>query len=93
MNCNKIKQMKLKTDDIVEAVKDSTQVELSKDHKKIRRTNNAALPKKEERKRDTKAKTKEESKNTENGEDGKDSDVERDEKGNIVLTGSDFENP
>lgn len=58
MNCNKIKQLKIKIDDIVEAVKDSDQVEISKDHKKIRRANGKALPKKEEKKRDTKAKDK-----------------------------------
>ena len=47
--------MKIKSDDIVEAVKDSDQVEVSKDHKKVRRANNAALPKKEEKKREAKA--------------------------------------
>ena len=67
LNCNKIKQMKVKTDDIVEAIKDSDQVEVSADHKKIRRTNNKALPKKEEKKRDVKAKVKEETKKTKNG--------------------------
>lgn len=91
MNCNKIKQMKIKIDDIVMAVKGSTEVELNDDNKKVRRIGNKALPSKEEKKRDAKAKDKEQVKTVkaENAE----SDVELDEKGNIVLVNSDFENP
>jgi len=33
MNSNKIKAMKIKADDIAEALKDSKEVEVSKDHK------------------------------------------------------------
>lgn len=90
--------MKVKCEDIADAVKDSDEVELSKDHKKVRRANNAPLPKKEEglRKREMKGNNKEEFKKSkgDNAEDGKeDSDVELDERGNFVLVNADFENP
>lgn len=63
MNCNKIKQLKAKSEDIIEAVKDSKDVELSKDKKKVRRAGNAALPAVDSsKKRDAKASSKEESK-------------------------------
>lgn len=94
MNCNKIKQMKITVDNVADAIQDSTQVELSKDHKKIRRIGNPPLPKKEEKKRDAKAKDKQDVKNAKNeDEKAEESDVEKDEKGNIVLTNADFENP
>lgn len=67
-------------------------MEVSADNKKVRRASNKALPAKEEKKRDTKAKAKEETKTK--TDDGKaESDVEVDEKGNIVLVNADFENP
>ena len=51
-------------------------------------------PKKEEKKRDAKAKDKQDVKNAKNeDEKAEGSDVEKDEKGNIVLTNADFENP
>ena len=85
--------MKIKADDIAEALKDSKEVEVSKDHKQIRRAGNKALPAKavtQERKRDTKAKDKEESKKEKQAED---SEVEFDEKGNPIFEMKDFENP
>ena len=83
--------MKIKSDDIVAAVKDSTEVEISSDNKKVRRVGNKALPNKEEKKREAKAKAKEEAKTETGGKE--ESDVEVDEKGNIVLSNADFENP
>ena len=65
MNCNKVKEMKITTDDIVKAVVDSDQVEASADNKKIRRKENKALPEKSAtrlKKREAKAGEKEEAK-------------------------------
>ena len=65
MNCNKIKQLKVKEDDVVEAVKDSDEVEVSADNKKIRRKEGKAVPaleKTAEKKREAKAAGKEEEK-------------------------------
>lgn len=93
MNCNKVKQMKIKEADIVEAIKSSTEVELSKDNKKVRRIGNKALPAKSTtKKRDSKAQDKEDKKNEEKKE-GDSSDVELDEKGFPILDNKDFENP
>ena len=43
-NCNKVKKMQITDAQIVEAVKDSTLVELSDDKKSLRRTGNKPLP-------------------------------------------------
>ena len=59
--------MKIKAEDIVSSLKDSSAVEVSKNGKQVRRANNAPIPEKG-RKRDDKAKTKEEEKSKkENG--------------------------
>lgn len=60
--CNAIKKMSITIDDIAKACKDSKDLELSKDLKKIRRTGNKALPEKTGslKKRDAKASTKKE---------------------------------
>jgi hypothetical protein len=44
MNCNKVKKMNVTADEIAKAVADSDEVEVSKDHKQIRRKGNKALP-------------------------------------------------
>jgi hypothetical protein len=68
MNCNKIKTLKIKEADVVEALKDSAEVEVSADHKKLRRKGDKPVPeldKKEQaglKRRDAKAASKEESK-------------------------------
>lgn len=83
--------MKIKESDIAEAVKESEEVEVSADHKKIRRKGNKAVPELEKRetdglrKREAKAASKEEEKREEV--------VDYDEKGNPVLHNADFENP
>lgn len=91
LNCNKIKKMQLTEKQIAEAVVGSELVEVSKDHKRVRRAGNAALPElikraDSERKRDAKAAGKEETK-VELGV------VEHDEKGNPILVNQDFESP
>jgi len=48
MNCNKVKELKLTIEDVVKSVKDSDQVEVDADNKKIRRKDNKALPPKSE---------------------------------------------
>jgi hypothetical protein len=84
--------MKIKESDIVDAVKDSADVEVSKDNKQIRRKGNKALPVLEkkgdgvQKKRDAKAASKEEKK-------GDDEAINLDEKGNVILANADFENP
>jgi hypothetical protein len=84
--------MKLKDSDIAAALKDSADVEVSKDGKSVRRTGNKALPeftKKGDgvqKKRDAKAAAKEEEK-------GDDEAVELDERGNPILVNADFESP
>lgn len=69
---------------------------MNKDHTKIRRIDNAPLPAKSgdgTKKRDSKAKSKEESK-TQIGESKEESsDVEIDERGYPVFVNQDFENP
>jgi hypothetical protein len=83
--------MKVVTDDIVKAVADSEAVEVNADNKKIRRKDNKALPEKVARdgvkKREAKAGEKEEAKAAKVDED------EVDEKGHLILTLPDFENP
>jgi hypothetical protein len=67
MNCNKVKELKLTIEDVVKSVKDSDQVEVDADNKKIRRKDNKALPPKSEnaqKKRESKAHDKEEQKTT-----------------------------
>ena len=86
--------MKVKDQDIISALKDSEEVEISKNEKQLRRKNNAPLPAMDEKKRDTKAAGKEEEKKKkQEGAKEEESDVELDEKGNPVLINADFENP
>ena len=82
--------MKVVTDDIVKAVADSDAVEVNADNKKIRRKDNKPLPEKVaggQKKREAKAGEKEEAKAAKVDED------EVDEKGHLILTLPDFENP
>lgn len=67
LNCNAIKKLGSEIKDIVEACKDSKNVEISKDKKMIRRTANKELPAKtgSMKKRDSKAQEKEDAKNPE----------------------------
>jgi hypothetical protein len=91
--------MKIKEADIVKAIEDSKEVELSEDKKSIRRAKNTPLPDKSGvKKRDVKASDKEETKKktTTGKEDdaGEESeDLELDFKGNPVFDNKDFENP
>ena len=57
LNCNKIKNMGINIQQIIDACSDSKEVEISKDKKMIRRTGNKELPAKTGsiRKRDVKA--------------------------------------
>ena len=57
MNCNNIKKLSTKASEVVAAVEESDQVELSKDKKSIRRKDNKSLPElnKTSKKRDLKA--------------------------------------
>ena len=57
LNCNKVKNMNIDMQDIVEAFADSEAVEISKDKKMIRRAKNKELPARNEKgkKRDIKA--------------------------------------
>jgi hypothetical protein len=89
LNCNKIKALKAKEADVIEAIKLSTDVEVEVGKRQVRRTDNKALPTLNERKRDAKASTKEDAK-----EEKKDDVPEQlDEKGNHILVNADFENP
>ena len=92
MNCNKIKSLNIKAEDIAAAVKDSTEVEVSEDLKQIRRKGAKAVPAltaKGDRKRDAKAQGKEEDKNgaEENEE------IKLDSRGMPIFVNADFENP
>ena len=81
--CNKVKSFKLKNpnDEVAEAVKDSTEVEVSADRKQIRRKGTKALPElSASKKRDAKAASKDEL-------------PELDARGNAILSNADFENP
>jgi hypothetical protein len=57
LNCNKVKNMNIDVQDIVDACGDSEAVEVSKDKKMIRRVKNKELPARNEKgkKRDNKA--------------------------------------
>jgi hypothetical protein len=92
LNCNKIKSLKLKNaqTEISEAVADSTEVELSPDHKLIRRKGNNPVPELA-KKRDSKASGKEEKKEEKKVEEDK--LPELDARGNPILSNADFENP
>ncbi len=102
LNCNKIKEMKVKAPEIVEALEGSDKVEVSEDKKKVRRVGNTDLPPKPVKeakaagkKRDNKANDKEEAK--EEKKQGEEveapAEAELDARGNHVMTGLDFENP
>ena len=47
LNCNKIKELKIKVKEIIDALDGSEKVEVSADKKQIRRAHNLALPPKE----------------------------------------------
>lgn len=98
LNCNKIKKMGIDVKMIVEACSDSKEVEISKDKKMIRRSNNKELPTKSGslKKRDAKAAEKEESKGDKslgkkvlNEEEAE--VVARDEQGRILFVPEDFD--
>lgn len=92
LNCNKIKQLKLKNPqaEIKEAVTDSAEVELSTDGKLIRRKGNKPVPELA-KKRDSKAAGKDDKKEEKKEEEDKLPDL--DVRGNPILTNADFENP
>ena len=59
LNCNKVKQMGLSSEQIVTACADSTAVDVNEDKTKVRRHDNLALPElNTDRKRDAKAASK-----------------------------------
>ena len=59
LNCNKVKQMGVSSQQIADACADSTEVEVADDKGKIRRKDNKALPPfNNDRKRDVKAASK-----------------------------------
>ena len=85
--------MKNPNDEVAEAVKGSTEVEVSEDHKQIRRKGAKALPElSASKKREAKAASKEETKK-ESTKDEEDKLPELDARGNVVLSNADFENP
>ena len=92
LNCNKVKQMKLKSpvDEIAEACKDSEEVEVDVAKKLIKRKGEKAVPALAAKKRDSKAAEKEEVKKEETKEDAL---PQLDERGNPILSNADFENP
>jgi hypothetical protein len=92
LNCNKIKQMKLKNPqaEIKEAVVDSAEVEISPDGKLIRRKDNKRVPE-FTKKRNSKAADKDDKKEEKKEEEDK--LPEYDVRGIPVLTNADFENP
>jgi hypothetical protein len=67
LNCNKLKQLKIKAQVIADSCKDSTAVEVSDDGQSVRRKDNKALPALEtgSRRREDKAASKEEAKGEE----------------------------
>lgn len=85
--------MKVKAEDFAVALKDSTEVEVSPDGKKIRRTGAKAvptlLPKDGLKKREAKAAGKEEGKQEEDVEE----EIVLDGRGNPIFATADFENP
>lgn len=85
--------MKNPNDEVAEAVKGSTEVEVSEDHKQIRRKGAKALPElSASKKREAKAASKEEAKK-ESTKEEEDKLPELDARGNVVLSNADFENP
>jgi len=92
LNCNKVKQLKLKNGaaDVAEAIKDSTEVELSADNNKIRRKGGKSVPELA-KKRDSKAAEKDDKKEEKKQEEDK--LPELDIRGNPILSNADFENP
>ena len=85
--------MKSPSEDVAEAVKDSSEVEVSKDGKQIRRKGSKPLPElSAAKKRDAKAASKEDAKKEDTKED-EDKLPELDARGNPVLSNADFENP
>lgn len=99
LNCNKVKNMGIDMEEIIDACTDSQSVEISKDKKMIRRMKNKELPPRNEKgkKRDAKNQQKEGAKaeNAEaNGDGGAEEDgevVKRDEKGRIEFVPHDFD--
>lgn len=75
---------------VLEAVKDSDQIDISDDKKSLRRKGNKALPEKApSKKRETKAADKEEKKAEVQEPEGP---IERDEQGRVIFHVADFEN-
>lgn len=102
LNCNKVKNMGIDINDIVEACADSKTVEISKDKKMIRRMKNQELPPRNEKgkKRDVKGQQKEGAKaenaetagnGTANAEEEDGEVVKRDELGRIQFVPQDFD--
>jgi Protein of unknown function (DUF3223)/La domain len=89
--CNKIKQLKVTAEQIAEAVKDSTDVEVDASGKRIRRLGDKPLPalakKRDQKASDKAADGKEETKTEEEALPAVD------ERGNLILSNADFENP
>lgn len=89
LNCNKVKNMQVSSEQISEACADSTAVEVSEDKTKIRRKDNAPLPALDTaRKRDAKAAAK---------TGGAPAEAEEEDQvgpdGKIILVEKDFDNP
>jgi hypothetical protein len=84
MQCNKIKSLKIKDSDIVDALKTSEAIEVSADKKKVRRVGNKPIPELNKskndglKKREAKAASKEEEKHEEQ-------EAQLDERGNPIL--------
>jgi len=89
LNCNKVKQMGLSSEQISTACADSTAVDVNAEKTKVRRNGNLALPElNTDRKRDAKAASK----------DGNAKKVEPledtvGEDGKVILVEKDFDNP
>ena len=85
LNCNKVKNMGIDLQEIIDACADSATVEISKDKKMIRRMKNQELPPRSEKgkKRDVKGQEKEDKKN-ENAEGKENGAVNGDEDGEVV---------
>jgi hypothetical protein len=100
LKCNKVKKLGVnKPAQIAAAIKNSTLVEVSKDQKRVRRTENPALPTRVEgtKKREVKAEEKKQTKDEANGEKKEEvkegyTPIERDELGRVLFTLPDFEN-
>lgn len=94
LNCNKFKKAEMDVKQMAEGIKGSTLVELKKDGKMVRRTDNKELPALV-KKRDGKAMKKEQGgkKEEEKVEEPEDEEVKRDELGRIIFKIADFEEP